>query len=619
MRFIKHYAWVIISTVALILIFALSLRIYSGKNAPLSVRVYSDNSVQKISAWYDAESETYYFFLPSYANPGNTKISVGEYENLMTDGKQIKDGDDVFELFETDRKYLLKESGFLGKTHKVSFAKAENVSTMYVETSTGSMKEVFKNKNHEEPATVKVYDADGTVDTDASDVTINGRGNSTWTEDKKPFTIKLAEKKSILGMGSCTKWVLLANARDKANIKNKLVFDMAERSGLLYTPESEYTMLYLNGEYYGLFLLCQSPNSIGEPTSELKDSIVLCKYEYRGRVREAEEGISVGKNKLPIERIIPKSVSVDENSAIIKKIEQADMAICSEELEETELNKHIDVDSWVKRYLIDEIVENYDGGIASSYFLWENKDVTAPIYAGPVWDYDNCLGGTSTVIKNPAFIFLEHKKRGPHQDRYWYPELMNNENFRTKAIGLYKDYFSADLQNMIDSYIPNLLSKIEKAVKCDEIRWNYAAEEANNKIMTFLSERKAFLDSYWILEDSYCKVKYLIDDTIEYRYEYVPYGKTIFDAAYVDSVFNDKHYSIIREDSGEKYDLNLPIYEDINLVVHKPDYGTSALKKEIRGIIQEKTNLIVPLSVLFLIVVSVGLFITERHGGAGKK
>lgn len=619
MRFIKHYAWVIISTVALILIFALSLRIYSGKNAPLSVRVYSDNSVQKISAWYDAESETYYFFLPSYANPGNTKISVGEYENLMTDGKQIKDGDDVFELFETDRKYLLKESGFLGKTHKVSFAKAENVSTMYVETSTGSMKEVFKNKNHEEPATVKVYDADGTVDTDASDVTINGRGNSTWTqEEKKPFTLKFGEKQSILGMGRCSKWILLADAKDKAHVKNKLIFDMAKKVGLAYTPDNEYTMLYLNGEFYGLFVLCQSPNSMAEVAEDKGKDLVLCKIEYRGRIKELG-GMIIGDGKLPVVRILPKSMSGDEEKEFKKKLEEADRSILSNESDESELNRHIDVDSWAKRYLIDEISENYDAAIASSYFLWEKGEETGRIYAGPVWDYDNSFGGPPSVIRNPAFVYLDYKRRGPQHPRFWYPELMANEDFHNKVLDLYKNYFSDELDDLANSYVPGMIKRLEKAVNCDGIRWQHEAAEANEKILKFLSERKKFLDSYWISGDSYCKVRYLIDDTIEYRYEFVPYGKTIFDSAYVDPTLRDESYSIYEEESGKKFDLNQQIYEDINLVVHKEGLGNSEFEKKVRRFASEPELLMVPLTVLFMMLVILALFIRERIGGAGKK
>ena len=59
-----------------------------------------------------------------------------------------------------------------------------------------------------------------------------------------------------------------------------------------------------------------------------------------------------------------------------------------------------------------------------------------------------------------------------------------------------------------------MMERLEKAVNCDGIRWQHEAAEANEKILTFVSERKKFLDSYWIDEDSYCKVRYLIDDTI---------------------------------------------------------------------------------------------------------
>lgn len=620
MNLFKKNLWVIVTTIAMLLIFVFTLEVFSGNKAPLSVKVSSGSNVQEISAWYDAESKKNYFFLPSYANSDNTEFSVEEHVNISIGGKQIKDGDKVFDFLEAGKEYSIKEGGIFGGTYKVAVAKAENVSTMYVNTSTGSMKEVFKDKKHEEPASVRVFDVDGTADINVSDVTINGRGNSTWTDkDKKPFTLKFGEKQSILGMGRCSKWVLLANAKDKANIKNKLVFDMADMVDLPYTPDNEYTMLYLNGEFYGLFLLCQSPNSMGEIAADDGKDIVLCRFEYKGRVQEMDEGMFVGENKLPVERIIPKSVSKDEEKEMRKKLEEADISINSEGTSEAELNKHIDVDSWVKRYLIEEIVENYDGGIASYYIIWEKGDTGSPILSGPLWDYDNSLGGPTTVNKNPAYLYLDYKKRGPKHSRVWYSELMANADFHKRVTDLYEDYFSGALKDLTDSYIPALMDRISDSVNCDGLRWGYEASEANDVIIKFLEGRKAFLDSYWIAEDSYYKVRYLIDDALEYRYAYVPCGSTIFDSAFVDDVFNDKSYSFYEEASGEKFDITQAINEDINLVVHKAGTGGSGIKKKIRNFVQDKDVLMVTGSMLVMMLIILGLLLKERIGGAGKK
>ena len=43
---------------------------------------------------------------------------------------------------------------------------------------------------------------------------IRGRGNSTWSQPKKPYRLKLDKKTDLLGMGKSKHWVLLANYLD---------------------------------------------------------------------------------------------------------------------------------------------------------------------------------------------------------------------------------------------------------------------------------------------------------------------------------------------------------------------------------------------------------------------
>ena len=43
---------------------------------------------------------------------------------------------------------------------------------------------------------------------------IRGRGNSTWSQPKKPYRLKLDKKADVFGMGKSKHWVLLANSPD---------------------------------------------------------------------------------------------------------------------------------------------------------------------------------------------------------------------------------------------------------------------------------------------------------------------------------------------------------------------------------------------------------------------
>lgn len=64
---------------------------------------------------------------------------------------------------------------------------------------------------------------------------IKGRGNFTWSLDKRPYQIKFDGKKGLLGMAPAKTWVLLANHTDRSFARNRLIFDLAKDMGLAYS------------------------------------------------------------------------------------------------------------------------------------------------------------------------------------------------------------------------------------------------------------------------------------------------------------------------------------------------------------------------------------------------
>jgi hypothetical protein len=74
---------------------------------------------------------------------------------------------------------------------------------------------------------------------------IKGRGNYTWTLNKKPFRIKLDEKQPLLGMKKNRNFCLLASDLWTA----PLGFELSRRIGLAYTPAIEPVEIVLNGQY----------------------------------------------------------------------------------------------------------------------------------------------------------------------------------------------------------------------------------------------------------------------------------------------------------------------------------------------------------------------------------
>ena len=87
-------------------------------------------------------------------------------------------------------------------------------------------------------------------------IKIRGRGNTSWSWLKKSYRIKLDKKADLFGMGKNKNWVLLSNYLDECALRNVTAQQLAKELGLVFM-ENVWTSVILNGEYAGMYLLCE--------------------------------------------------------------------------------------------------------------------------------------------------------------------------------------------------------------------------------------------------------------------------------------------------------------------------------------------------------------------------
>lgn len=97
-------------------------------------------------------------------------------------------------------------------------------------------------------------------------IALRYRGNSTYNDSpKKPYSfrtldgpLKYASKRKvkILGMGKDDNWALLAPYSDKSMMRDLLAFELA-RPWMEYTPHGRYCEVFVDGTYYGVYILCE--------------------------------------------------------------------------------------------------------------------------------------------------------------------------------------------------------------------------------------------------------------------------------------------------------------------------------------------------------------------------
>ncbi len=88
-----------------------------------------------------------------------------------------------------------------------------------------------------------------------------------------------------------------------------------------------------------------------------------------------------------------------------------------------------DLDSLVRKYMIEEISKNYDAHKSSQYFFKDSDSVDPFLYAGPVWDYDSAWGNYARKEK-PEAAAPEGLNVAHGGFKYsWWPALARQKDF----------------------------------------------------------------------------------------------------------------------------------------------------------------------------------------------
>ena len=443
-------------------------------NTPFWLQIKNeDGSEIGIKSWIDENGE-HYVFLPSYC--------------------------DESDLSWEDEKQLDLEN--------ISVLQSENVAALFINTESGSMEAIHQDKEYREEAEMFLFTAEGDLNYSTSECSLKGRGNTTWELfEKKPYQLKLDTSADLLGMGEGKKWILLANAFDETNLRNKLVYDLARENEFCYAPECEYVDLYLNGEYRGLYLLSERVE-FGEERLDIEaDEKYMCNVELAARWDTLDNAFLTDAGRA-VEIREPDEPTEQDFTRIAQIVRQMENAILYSDTE-VALEDIIDIDSWAYKYLFDEIMENGDADIASSYFYYAD----GKFYAGPLWDYDNTLG-VSTRNQNPNTFLARSGYSYINHGTPYYDALYAQEEFYDRMVELYQTKMVPAIQKEIKTGLLEEESTIEEATAMNRIRWAEAFDAQNAQItdaqgiVDYLEKRIEFLDTAWIDGVEYYTVQF---------------------------------------------------------------------------------------------------------------
>ena len=254
------------------------------------------------------------------------------------------------------------------------------------------------------------------------------RGNSTLGYDKKAYRIKFDKKQSLFGLTKAKSWVLLADYLDPSSLHNYTAFTLASYSdGIAFTPTPHHVNLYVNGEYRGLYLLCEQvqenegrvniEQKITTDMTDLRDyNFLICMDASTAGDQDAvldetyflldeENDSRCFELKYPEKADFPSEEQFrsffDQLKAYVNEVYRA-----FREQDEEAIRSFADLTSLADFLLIDQIMGNADHA-TKSFYLYQtaapDADSPAILHFGPIWDYDFALYNPWTGSPNVCY------------------------------------------------------------------------------------------------------------------------------------------------------------------------------------------------------------------------
>ena len=257
------------------------------------------------------------------------------------------------------------------------------------------------------PGRVRVIEGDSTIydsgeyEEDISGMTIKLRGNSSAFTDKKPYKIKLQKKADMLWGDEHYKdkdWVLLKDEFPSLNLMVGLKVN--ELVGLQWTPRFRYVNLMFNGNYRGVYMLCESVKRNTECRLNVSDSGFIFEMDPYWWNEDLWFQSDVTARKYTFKYPEPEKVTPEQLDYLTNFMTKVDYSSYDGHYE-----KYIDMESFASWVLGHDILGTYDV-FGSNIFITKYDDGdSTKLMMGNMWDFD-------TIEQMPDMFSLVHTLEG---------------------------------------------------------------------------------------------------------------------------------------------------------------------------------------------------------------
>ena len=367
---------------------------------------------------------------------------------------------------------------------------------------------------------------------------IRVRGNSTAEQgDEKPYRIKFEQKQNLLGLHDGEKyksWVLLRSYWNLA--PDYMAFHLAKAifAGQYYSSDSIYVNLYLNGQYQGIYVLCEQNQAAkgridvyepkkGEEQTQIGYLVEMDNYASDEHPYFTIEEMPEVTDIVGTARVIPArnySIKSDVRSEAQAEYIRRYLTGAFTILYEAAVNERpmmldddlqvvpsdgtyetafdaaaavMNLDSLANMVILEELVQNYDVG-AGSFFMAvdfsENSIYPRITFLGP-WDF-NWAYYENPEVNYYASTFQKIMK-DVDRSNAWYILAMKMEGFRQIVKDKWREL---DENHVLTDAVAQVLSDCE-ALAHDLGPQDMRRVQKAKSIGDFVRKRIQWLNSQW--------------------------------------------------------------------------------------------------------------------------
>jgi hypothetical protein len=331
----------------------------------------------------------------------------------------------------------------------------------------------------------------GTMELEGVDhsLQIRGRGNTTWHFEKKPYRIKLTTQASLLGMPAERDWVLLANWADRTGLRNHLALAFGrERTSLAWTSKAQYVDVTLNGQSLGLYQLVEQVEQSDLRVALPSNGLLL---EVDKKAEAHGDPFFTSPHGVPIAYNDPDDLTPEQQAEVQGAVAALEEALYGEDFADpmTGYAAHMDIDSFVDWYLLNEFFKNSDATFNSSVMItWIPGGAFT---MGPPWDFDLSAGSAWEFNTPPGGWYVRYGEAN------WYVRLFEDPAFEARVAARWQQLRPAF--ESLTAQIPDIVTVLEGSAQADWTMWHEVDDDIGQVHADSYSGEVEFLQN-WLTE-----------------------------------------------------------------------------------------------------------------------